>query len=532
MKQFDLIIIGGGITGAGIALEATLIGLKVGLFEKNDFASGTSSKSTKLIHGGLRYLKNGEIGLVWKTAKERKSIKKLAPNLVFEEKMLVPISPNSSFNRFTLKIGLTMYDFLAGVKKQEKHHMLSKEETLLLEPMLDDRKLKAGGIYTEYRCDDSRLVIAVLKTAQKLGAELFNYTEVVGFEYDANKKVVGINTQSEISNSNSQYFSPVIINATGAWLDLVRKLENQLEQPKLKLSKGIHLVFPYNKLPIKQNLYFEASDQRMIFCIIRQGKIYVGTTDTHFPLIDDSLHPSSTDIEYLLAELKLTFPEYPLILQDIESTWTGLRPLIFDGKSNTSDISRKDQLFVSPAGLVNIAGGKLTGFLGMAKQVIKFLKTRNSKFAISPAIVAHFDGCEFQHDEEIIDYIISQTGESKQIGGNYQTISRLVHCYGKKTEIIVDIAFNLWPNEVDKHLVLWKAEILYTIKNEWVKTPSDFWIRRSNTLYFNKPNLVVLFNSTWGWFSTELKLSAKKKTEMEYDFLKELDLTLNFNSKY
>lgn len=527
-----MIIIGGGITGAGIALEASLNGFKVALFEKNDFASGTSSKSTKLIHGGLRYLKNGEIGLVWKTARERRAIKSLAPNLVFEDKMLVPIHQNSSFNKFTLKLGLSIYDFLAGVKKREKHQMLSKEETLLLEPLLNDHQLKSGGIYTEYRCDDSRLVIAALKTAQHYGAELYNYNEVVGFEYRADGKIAGVKVKNEIDSSNSSFFAQNIVNASGAWLDDVRSLENQTIVPKLKLSKGVHLVFTYSKLPIKQNLYFEATDRRMIFCIIRQGKVYVGTTDTHFPSIQHALHPAEADVTYLLNQLNVTFPTSQVTMQDIESSWTGLRPLIFDGKQNTSDISRKDQIFTSPSGLVHIAGGKLTGFLGMAKQVIRFLKLNQSIKNHSTNSLLNFDGCEFQNDDEIIDYIERQTGESKQIGGNYKTISRLVHSYGKKTELIIEKAFDLWPNETDKALVLWKAEIAYTIKNEWVKTPADFWIRRSNMLYFDKPNLMHFFNLTWEWFALELKLSMDQKKELEYQFLKEVDLTLNFTSKF
>jgi glycerol-3-phosphate dehydrogenase len=532
LKKFDIIIIGGGITGAGIALEASLRGLKVALFEKNDFASGTSSKSTKLIHGGLRYLKNGELGLVWKTARERKTIKKFAPNLVFDDKMLVPIYQNSSFNKLTLKLGLTVYDFLAGVKKHEKHHMLSKEETLLLEPMLEDQQLKSGGIYTEYRCDDTRLVLAVLKTAEKHGASIFNHIEVSGFDYDINGKIGGIQTTNQLGGNQLIYSAPLIINATGAWLDEVRQKENRNEKPKLKLSKGIHLVFPYAKLPIKQNLYFEASDQRMIFCIIRQGKVYVGTTDTAFPSIKDALHPSQSDIKYLLKQIAIAFPAYRLANQDIESTWTGLRPLIFDGKSKTADISRKDEIFVSPSGMINIAGGKLTGFLGMAKQLTAYLEKKKLIQPCLPHQLENFDGCEFQNDDEIIDYIERQTGESKQIGGNFKTISRLVHCYGKKTEVIIEIAFNLWPKESDKNIVLWKAEMLYAIKNEWVKTPSDFWIRRCNALYFDYPNLILLFNLTLDWFSETLQLSPNQKKELEYQFLNELDLALNFNSKF
>jgi len=241
---FDLIIIGGGITGAGIALDAVSRGLKVALIEKNDFASGTSSKSTKLIHGGLRYLKQFDFWLVKEVGTERAIVHKLAPHLVVPEKMLLPIIENGTYGSWLTSIGLKIYDVLASVEGEDKRKMMDKDEALILEPLLPERILQGAGYYAEYRTDDARLTIEVIKTAVNNSAKALNYCEVKDFIYK-NEKVAGITAFDKIDQLEFKIKAKYVVNATGPWVDNLREIISDKEtyNRRLHLTKGVHLVF-------------------------------------------------------------------------------------------------------------------------------------------------------------------------------------------------------------------------------------------------------------------------------------------------
>jgi glycerol-3-phosphate dehydrogenase len=359
--QFDLLVIGGGITGCGIALDAALRGMKVALIEKNDFASGTSSRSTKLIHGGLRYLKQLEIKLVHDVGSERAVVHRNARHVVIPEKMLLPIVENGSLGKNSSSLGLLVYDLLAGVKKDERRKMLNKHDTLKAEPLLAKDKLVGGGLYFEYRTDDSRLTIEIAKSAFANGATLLNYAESKGFVYNSDKKITGAKVIDNISGQEFEVKASVVVNACGPWVDLLRKEDNSLKGKRLLLTKGVHLVFPYEKLPLQQAAYFDVGDGRMIFAIPRNSITYVGTTDTVYNQSIDKPQCSKEDVEYLLKAVNNIFPTLQLKQQDIVSSWAGLRPLIFEDGKSASEVSRKDEVMISDSGLISIAGGKLTG---------------------------------------------------------------------------------------------------------------------------------------------------------------------------
>ena len=240
-EELDLLVIGGGITGAGIALDAISRGLKVGLIEKSDFGSGTSSRSTKLIHGGLRYLKQLEFGIVREVGQERAILHNNAPHIVIPEKMLLPIIEGGSLGKKSTSLGLFVYDFLAGVKSDERRYMLSKSETLEQEPLLREDILKGGGVYIEYRSDDSRLVIEVMKTAVEKGAICLNYAPCKELLYE-NGKVVGAQFLDDISQQMHTIKAKQTINACGPWVDTIRKIDNSLKGKRLHLTKGVHIV--------------------------------------------------------------------------------------------------------------------------------------------------------------------------------------------------------------------------------------------------------------------------------------------------
>ncbi|MCS0542567.1 glycerol-3-phosphate dehydrogenase/oxidase, partial [Aeromonas veronii] len=365
----DLFIIGGGITGAGIALDAAARGLKTALVEMQDFAAGTSSRSTKLVHGGLRYLKQFEVGLVAEVGKERAVVYENGPHVTTPEWMLLPLHKGGTFGKFSTSIGLRVYDYLAGVKKSERRSMLSADETLAKEPLIKKDGLKGGGYYVEYRTDDARLTIEVMKKAIEKGAKAVNYAKVKSFIYE-DEKVKGVKVVDQLTGKEYKIHAKKIVNATGPWVDKMREADNSKKGKVLRLTKGVHIVIDQSKFPLKQAVYYDTQDGRMVFAIPRDGKTYIGTTDTFYD--KDTAHPTVTteDRAYLINTINYMFPRVNVKDSDIESSWAGVRPLIYEEGKDPSEISRKDEIWISDSGLITIAGGKLTGYRKMAETVV------------------------------------------------------------------------------------------------------------------------------------------------------------------
>ena len=321
-SHYDLLVIGGGITGAGIALDAVSRGLTVALIEKNDFASGTSSKSTKLIHGGLRYLKQLEFGLVKETGRERAILHKLAPHLVIPEKMLLPIVRNGSFTKWSASMAVRVYDFLANVKSDDKMKTLDRSKTLKQEPLLSKNGLKSGIIYTEYQTNDARLTFEIIKTAHNLGVQALNYCECKHFLYE-DDMAVGVQCEDKISGQNFDIRAKLIVSATGPWVDDLRKKDEVTAPIKLQLSKGIHIVVSKKKLPINQAVYFDDFKGRMLFAVPKKKVVYIGTTDTPFNEDKDKIEANNQDIQYVLNSVNNFFNIEKLGIADILSSWGG-----------------------------------------------------------------------------------------------------------------------------------------------------------------------------------------------------------------
>ncbi|GIQ66235.1 hypothetical protein PACILC2_48030 [Paenibacillus cisolokensis] len=270
--ELDVLVVGGGITGAGIALDAASRGLRTAVVDMQDFAAGTSSRSTKLVHGGLRYLKQLEIGVVAEVGKERAIVYENGPHVTTPEWMLLPFYKGGTFGRFSTSLGLRVYDFLAGVKRSERRKMLSAEETLKRAPLLKRDGIKGGGYYVEYRTDDARLTIEVMKKAAEYGAYAVNYAKVESFRYDANGKLTGARIVDLLSGEGYEVRAAVIVNATGPWVDRLREIDGSKQGKTLRLTKGIHLVFDQSRFPLHQAIYFDTPDGRMVFAIPRDGK--------------------------------------------------------------------------------------------------------------------------------------------------------------------------------------------------------------------------------------------------------------------
>lgn len=486
-ESFDLVVIGGGITGAGIALDASSRGLKVALIEKGDFASGTSSKSTKLIHGGLRYLKQFDFWLVKEVGSERAIVHKLAPHLVLPEKMLLPLIEGGSYGKWLTSIGLRVYDVLAQVSGDDKRQMLEKKEALALEPLLPKKILKGAGYYAEYRTDDARLTIENIKTSLSYGTQALNYSEVTEFIYD-DDRVAGVKVKESIGGQEFEIISKYVISAAGPWVDELRSVNNSKKGKRLHLTKGVHVVFPHEKLPVRQSVYFDVPDGRMIFAIPRGRVTYVGTTDTNYDLDKDKVTIDIADAIYLVAAVNNMFPKINLELEDIESSWAGLRPLIHEEGKSASELSRKDEIFTSDTGLISMAGGKLTGYRKMAERVVNLVARKmkedyDQEIGESKTTEIPLCGTDFKKFKHVIKYIEEVYERIELDGFSEYDAWFLVTNYGKQTDMILK-NYELLKDK-DVHVRMAKAELQFGIDYEMVTNPMDFFIRRTGRLYFD-----------------------------------------------
>lgn len=542
LKQYtyDVVIIGGGITGAGAALDATTRGMKTALVEMRDFGWGTSSRSTKLIHGGLRYLKQLEVQLVREVGMERAVVHRNARHVVIPEKMLLPIVEGGSLNKTLSSVGLWVYDFLAGVEKDERRKMLNKSTTQSLEPMLRNDILQGGGLYYEYRTDDARLTIENIKTAVANDADCVNYTQVTGYWYE-DDKIVGVLVRDELSGEDFKIKARKVVNATGPWVDDLR--EKDLEKVKgkrLHLTKGVHLVVPYQKLPLKQAIYFDIlKDGRMAFAIPRGRVTYIGTTDTNYK--SEIARPITTleDVKYVLAATNAMFPEARLTPDDVVSTWAGLRPLIHEDGKSPSDLSRKDEIFYSETGLISIAGGKLTGYRKMAERIIDVVARQlqreyPSTFKIlSKCKTAHLQllGGQFESQEAVEAFMVRLIGEVKQIGISQRQVIELVQKYGTETEKIIEKAYELHGTIQDAEKRLHVAELWYVIHHEMTLNLEDYLIRRSGRLYFDRETLGLWYPFIADEMAKILNWSEDEKEQHLRNFRKEFEEVVAFKQE-
>lgn len=502
--EYDLIVIGGGVTGAGIAFDASNRGLKTLLLEKTDFASGTSSKSTKLIHGGLRYLKQFEFGLVRETGLERAVVHRNIPHLVHPEKMLLPIVKGGEFNMITATLAIGTYDWLAKVPKEDRKKTLSRKELLEMEPLLQNDVLKSGIVYSEYRTDDARLTIELIKAAKRFGAEIFNYMEVEDFVYNEGK-VRGVKAYDSLKESAITFKSRHVVSAAGPWVDKLRDENNSLFGKRLHLTKGVHIVVPHSRFPLNNSVYFDAFDGRMIFAIPRGKSTYIGTSDTTYNLGLDSVLCTSEDVDYLINKVNKMFSTVRLSSKDVVSSWAGLRPLIHEDGKTPSELSRKDELFISESELISIAGGKLTGFRRMSKKIVDLLIRIDSSL---PKVRCRTKNLPI-HEHSFLDYksyllFIEDLKKKSHLKlDNYQ-FWYLVTNYGKQSHYILNQSLN--HHSLSDSFAVLRAEIDFVIKYESATMPDDYFNRRSGRLYFDIEStqeyfdfIIDSFSEHFGW---------------------------------
>jgi glycerol-3-phosphate dehydrogenase len=402
-ERFDVVVIGGGITGAGVALDAATRGYSVALVEKTDFAAGTSSRSSKLVHGGLRYLQNFDLGLVREALLERQLLVKLAPHLVRPLKLVVPAFDGDRPD-LLVGIGLNMYDVMAtprlrgrrsarraaveagadpdGDWSPERHRMISGEEVIELLPALSGRNPTGGYLFYDCQTDDVRLVLTVLGEAERFGAICANRLEVVELVREEGRES-GVRVRDVESETDFIVHADNVVNATGVWADRIRpeELHSEADVPNIRPSRGTHITVAHEDLPLVAGAIVPAAGGRTIFALPWLGRSLIGTTDNDYEGEIDHIKPSSEDVEYLL-EATNSFFGTALTAADLTGAYAGVRPLIATGDSKKSvDISRKAELYETSSGMITITGGKLTTWRRMAKLAVDRLVERDGRAA-------------------------------------------------------------------------------------------------------------------------------------------------------
>ncbi|PGZ87219.1 glycerol-3-phosphate dehydrogenase/oxidase [Bacillus sp. AFS029533] len=527
-RELDVIVIGGGITGAGIALDASTRGLSAIVFEMQDFAAGTSSRSTKLVHGGLRYLKQLEVKMVAEVGKERAIVYENGPHVTTPEWMLLPFHKGGTFGAYSTSIGLRIYDFLAGVKRSERRKMFNREQTIEKEPLVKQEGLKGGGYYVEYRTDDARLTIEVMKEAIAHGAKAVNYAKVDGFLYK-DGKVCGVIVVDLLDGEVYEVYGKKIVNAAGPWVDSLREMDQSKRGKVLQLSKGVHLVIDHSRFPLGQAIYFDTPDGRMVFAIPRDGKTYVGTTDTFYN--EDAAKPQMTneDCNYIINAINYMFPTINISKKDIESSWAGVRPLIYEEGKSASEISRKDEIWTSNSGLITIAGGKLTGYRKMAETVIDYVigllkkEGYNSNYIKSKTKHMPISGGHVGGASQFSKYISEKTKEGIKYGLSENKAERFTKFYGSNVDTLFQLAsqYRMVANQYNLPLDVF-VPLLYAIDFEMVVKPVDFFIRRTGALFFNIHWVYEWRDSVIEFMSIKLEWSKEQKAK----YTTELDQAL------
>jgi len=369
---FDLLVIGGGITGAGIARDAVRRGLSVVLLEQGDLASGTSSRSSKLVHGGLRYLEHGEFSLVFEAVSERRTLMDIAPHLVNPLGFVFPVFQGSRRGVLTIDLGMWIYDGLSLFRSPKIHKRLSRKQVAKVEPALRNRDIKGAELYYDCSTDDARLTLETALDAARNGAAVATWCRVEKLCHDDRGRVTGAVVLDRLSGEPFEVAASVVVNATGPWTDRTRRLAlGDTTVPLLRPTKGVHLVVSSKRLSVNNAVVMmHPDDGRVLFAIPWGEETYVGTTDTDWEGDPADVAADSDDVDYLLQSINHFFPDSALVREDVISTWAGLRPLITEAGVDESAVSREHRLVMETDGVLTIAGGKLTTYRKMAAEVV------------------------------------------------------------------------------------------------------------------------------------------------------------------
>ncbi|CAN5893470.1 glycerol-3-phosphate dehydrogenase/oxidase [soil metagenome] len=489
-EEFDLLVVGGGITGVGIALDAALRGLRVALVEAGDFAQGTSSRSSRLIHGGLRYLETFDFRLVFEASAERRRLLELAPHLVHPLPFLFPIWKGGSVGYRKLQAGLWLYDGLALLRNIGRHRMLDREAALEAEPQLRRDGLQGGGCYYDAAVDDARLTLAVARAAHQAGATMLSYVEVVGFLSGARGSAAAV-IEDRLGGGSAEVRARLVINATGPWSDELRRLADPAATPRLRPTKGVHLMLRRERVGNRGALIFPSPVDGRIMFVLPWGRFtYLGTTDTDFEGTLHDVQADAADAEYLLESVNGIFPEARLRSEDVISTWAGVRPLLAEHSEEeiaAGATSREHEIWRDTNGLLTIAGGKLTTYRTMAAEAVdeaaRILREEHG-IESGPSRTADLR-LPGSPTEAWKEFHLRIRGEAIALGLSADTGSHLARAYGADAELILE-SVRQAPAQgaplLAGHPAIW-AEVAHAASQEMTMTVEDLLQRRLHLLY-------------------------------------------------
>lgn len=368
-EQLDLLVVGGGITGVGTALDAAGRGLSVGLVEAGDWGQGTSSRSSRLIHGGLRYLETLDFALVFEALGERRRLLELAPHLVRPLPFLFPVYRGGDVGMLGLFAGMWLYDGLSLFRGLPRHRMLGRSATRAREPRLTAAGLQGGAVYHDAQVDDARLTLAVARAAHEAGARTASYARVVGFLKGRDGRISGARVRDALTGEEIEVRARLVLSAAGPWTDEIRRIADPAARPRLRPTKGVHILVRRERVGNEGAIIFRSPvDDRVMFVLPWGEFTYIGTTDTDFHGSPSEARAEDADIEYLIESANGIFSEARLVRTDVIGTWAGVRPLMAEAdEDDPGETSREHSIWREPDGLLCIAGGKLTTYRTMAR---------------------------------------------------------------------------------------------------------------------------------------------------------------------
>lgn len=517
-RWFDLLVIGGGITGCGIAREAALRGLTVALVEKDDFASGTSSRSSRLIHGGVRYLEHGHVHLVFESSAERRRLLELAPHLVRPLAFTWPVYEHARISRWKLSAGLTLYDALALFRNVGRHRRLGREAVLDREPNLRPDGLRGGALYYDASTDDARLTLANALGAAEAGAVVANHVDAVALVTEAGR-LTGATAVDALGGNRIDVRARVVVNATGPWSDDVRSLDEPA-RATVRGSKGAHIAVPRSRIGNREALtLLSPRDGRVFFVLPAGERAVIGTTDTYTASSPDAVRATREDVAYLLDAANTFFPAARLDENDVISAWAGIRPLLPVAGTTPGSVTREHAITTSRHGLISITGGKLTTYRVMAHDVVELVVERlglgndRAYRYSSAARRRRLHGGDF----ESVDVLLR---EAARATGDPTLAAHLVTSFGSRwRDVLADIDENDARRTVEDDLPYTFGELRYCARHEMAWTLGDLLFRRTRLAYETRDHglsaatsVATAIGPVWQWDAAD-----RRRAVAEYE---------------
>jgi glycerol-3-phosphate dehydrogenase len=514
-REFDVLVIGGGITGCGIARDAALRGLSVALVEKSDFASGTSSRSSRLIHGGVRYLEHGHLHLVFESSAERRRLLRLAPHLVRPLEFTWPVYRGARIPRWKLGAGLMLYDLLALFRNVGRHHRLSRDAVLAREPTLRADDLLGGASYFDAATNDARLTLANAIGAAEAGAVVMNHAPVTALSMERGR-VVGATVQDALTQATVDVRARVVVNATGPWSDALRRLDASPSggtATRVRGSKGAHIAVPRTRIGNRDAVtLLSPSDGRVFFVLPAAHHAIVGTTDTFTESSPDDARASNDDVRYLLDAANAFFPNAKLTGADVVGAWAGIRPLLPAAADTPGALSREHAVATSASGLISITGGKLTTYRVMARDVVRVVLRRLQKpEAADSTATLSLPGGEFESLGDLISAVERTTGDRA-------LASHLAISHGARWTAVWDMMQRDADGRalIEPDLPYTIGELRYSVTHEMAQTLGDLLIRRTHLAFETRDHgaaaaerVALALAPTFGWNVANQKMAIE-----------------------